>query len=161
MEWEKFSMQIDRLTYAIVGRLSRDATQRRKKIATELNISEGSLSKRISNLIDEKIIKRFTVELDLNRLGINFHAVSFITLDHQSGTKLQEILAVLKNLRSATEYATLFGDHDIFVRWMCRNNEHLDTELQALLEIDGVQIETHAFGSRTYRQANIFSAVIE
>lgn len=154
-------MLFDRLTYAIIGQLARDASKRRNQIAHDLEISEGSLSKRISNLVAEKIIKRFTVELDLNKLGISFHAVSFISLEQQSGTNIQHVLSTLEGIRPVTEFATLFGDHDIFVRWMCRDNEHLDAELKPLLEIDGLKIETHAFGHRSFRQANIFATVVE
>lgn len=154
-------MAFDRLTYAIIGQLARDAARRRNQIAVELDISESNLSKRISSLVAEKVIKRFTVELDLSKLGISFHAVSLITLEQQTESKTKQVFDTLEGIRSATEFASLYGQYDFFVRWMCRDNEHLDTEIRQLVAIDGLKIETHAFGHRSYRQANIFSAVIE
>ena len=109
----------------------------------------------------QKIIKRFTVELDLSKLGISFHAISLVSLEQQSEEKKRQVLTTLEGIRSATEYATLLGNHDFFVRWMCRDNEHLDQELQEFVAIGGIKIETHTFGYRNYRHANIFSAVIE
>lgn len=154
-------MQLDRLHYAIIGQLARDATRKRQEIALELDISQGSLSKRIASLVAHKIIKRFTVELDLGKLGLNTHAISLIKLEHQSEEKLREIEDRLKTISSATEYASMLGDYDFFVRWMCRDNDHLVSEVRHLLEIPGVHVETHSFGGRSYRAANIFSAIIE
>lgn len=152
-------MKFDRTTYGIIGHLAQDAMRKRNQIARDLGVSESNLSKRISNLIAEKIIKRFTVELDLQRLGLRVHAISLVSMEHQADNKMDEVEKTLQSLRSATEYATLYGEYDFFVRWMCRDSEHLNQEIKTLLAVDGIKVETHLFGARSFRQANVFSII--
>ena len=109
-------MRIGDKELAILGYLARDAKIKRNRIAAELKISEASVSKNI---------RRFTVELDYQQLDISVHGISLISLEHQTEEKLNEVTKILESLRPATEYSTLLGNYDFFVRWMCRDNAHL------------------------------------
>ena len=118
----------------ILAELKNDSNRSRKSIANQIitdtdssgntrKLSESALSKHISRLKDDGIIKRFSIDLDYKKLGYHTHAITLIDLKDQKF--IPELSAHISKINEAIEVFTTLGDHDIFVRWLCRDNSQL------------------------------------
>lgn len=56
--------KVDATNWRILAKLLEDGRQPYRQIAEELNISESTVRKRVQKLIDENVIRKFTVELN-------------------------------------------------------------------------------------------------
>ena len=64
---------MDELDFKILKILDKNCRISNSKIASELNISNRTVSSRISHMLDEKIIKYFSIEFNTNILGFRHY----------------------------------------------------------------------------------------
>jgi DNA-binding Lrp family transcriptional regulator len=112
---DKIDMQILRL-------LLKDAGKSRKFMAREVGISEPSLSKRISALQQDGIIRNFSAVLDYDKLGFTSHTLTYIKIVDEHKATSASIVEEIAKLDEAVEVFQFFGEWDIVVRWMTRSN---------------------------------------
>jgi DNA-binding Lrp family transcriptional regulator len=112
---DKIDMQILRL-------LLKDAGKSRKYMAREVGISEPSLSKRISALQQDGIIRNFSAVLDYDKLGFTSHTLTYIKIVDEHKAVYASIVEEIAKLDEAVEVFQFFGEWDIVVRWMTRSN---------------------------------------
>jgi Lrp/AsnC family transcriptional regulator for asnA, asnC and gidA len=138
------NIMVSEVEYKILDELYTDAHRARKRIANKVGISEPSLSKKIADLQDTKIIKRFTIDIDYEKIGYTTHAITLIKLGAQTRDAFTHKMELIANLDEAIELYTVFGEWDLCVRWMCRDNAHLMEVLSHVLETagDGSKFET-------------------
>jgi len=105
------------------------------KIAERLGVTETAVRKRIARLEREKIIKGYTVQVDLRKLGFEIDAL--IGVD----TKPEYFLHVLQRLKNMDEVISLYsssGDHMILAECWFRNSEELTKFVEKLESMEGV-----------------------
>ena len=61
---------MDEMDYRILELLRENSREKNMEIARRLNVSEGTIRKRILNMVDSGIIKKFTVETAISIEGI-------------------------------------------------------------------------------------------
>jgi Lrp/AsnC family transcriptional regulator for asnA, asnC and gidA len=128
-------MSLDILDLKIVKCLTDDARSTYKKIAEEAGVSEATVKNRIDKLMDEGIIKKFTVIMDYHKLGRAIKA--FIGLKIQPA-KLQEIVDdIQKNPDVHVLYRTS-GDVDLLIEVIFEQMEDLNKFLEKELALDGI-----------------------
>ena len=119
----------------IVKCLTEDARSTYKKIAEETGVSEATVKNRIDKLMEEGIIKKFTVIMDYHKLGRAIKA--FIGLKIQPA-KLQEIVEdIQKNPDVHVLYRTS-GDVDLLIEVIFEQMEDLNKFLEKELALDGI-----------------------
>ncbi len=105
------------------------------KIAERLGVTETAVRKRIAKLEKEKIIKGYTVQVDLRKLGFEIDAL--IGVD----TKPECFLHILQRLKDMEEVVSLYsssGDHMILAECWFRNSMELAEFVQKLESMEGV-----------------------
>lgn len=105
------------------------------KIAEKLGVSETAIRKRIKKLEEEKIIKRYTVDIDNVKLGYNVRAL--IGID----TTPDSYISAVTELKSIDEVISLFmstGDHMIMIECWFKNSSELAQFIERIREIEGV-----------------------
>ena len=128
-------MSLDILDLKIVKCLTEDARSTYKKIAEETGVSEATVKNRIDKLMEEGIIKKFTVIMDYHKLGRAIKA--FIGLKIQPA-KLQEIVEdIQKNPDVHVLYRTS-GDVDLLIEVIFEQMEDLNKFLEKELALDGI-----------------------
>ena len=128
-------MSLDILDLKIVKCLTEDARSTYKKIAEEAGVSEATVKNRIDKLINEGIIKRFTIIMDYHKLGRAIKA--FIGLKIQPA-KLPEIVEdIQKNPDVHVLYRTS-GDVDLLIEVIFEQMEDLNKFLEKELALDGI-----------------------
>jgi Lrp/AsnC family transcriptional regulator, regulator for asnA, asnC and gidA len=129
--------RIDDLDLKILSELSRDASISVPKLSKKVNINASVVYSRIKRLIKRGLIKRFTVIINDEALGLNVKALTGINMD----SKLRDnVLNELFKIPEVREVSEVTGRFDVLVTMNARS---LDEMHQLISEkvgrIEGVQ----------------------
>lgn len=128
-------VSLDILDMKIIKCLIENARATYRSIAEETGVSEATVKNRIDRLIEQGIIKRFTVVLDYYKLGRAIKA--FIGLKVQPA-KLQSIV---EHIRENSDVHVLYrtsGDVDLLFEVIFERMEDLNNFLERELRLDGI-----------------------
>lgn len=119
---------MDETDYKIIDFLREDSRETNMEIARRLNVSEGTIRKRIMNLVNSGIIRKFTIETSLSIEGI-----VLIELDSRQASNT---LKTLKSLYS--DIYEFSGSIDVAVRISKNTIEELNMEVDKIRDLKGV-----------------------
>lgn len=106
------------------------------EIAKKLGISEAAVRKRIRRLEELGVIRRYTIEVDPERLG--YEILAIIGLD--AGPEY--LLKIMEELRGREEVVRLYltsGDHMLIAECWFKGSEELSSFIKALESREGVK----------------------
>ena len=112
---------IDELDLKLMQELQEDGRARHVNLAKKLDVVEGTVRKRIKNLVENDIIKTIAVP-NLRKLGYNF--MSFMALEVQLAS-LREIADNLAKKPNVCYLAFVTGRYDMIAIVMTRSPEEL------------------------------------
>lgn len=129
--------RIDDLDLKILSELSKDASISVPKLSKRVNINASVVYSRIKRLIKRGLIKKFTVIINDEALGLNVKALTGINMD----SKLRDnVLTELFKIPEVREVSEVTGRFDVLVTMNARS---LDEMHQLISEkvgrIEGVQ----------------------
>jgi Lrp/AsnC family transcriptional regulator for asnA, asnC and gidA len=128
-------MSIDRLDLRIIRSLSQNARKPYSAIARELEISDGTVRKRVNRLMEEGIIKQFNLLLDYHRIGRIVKAFIGIRV---IANKLMNVVGHLEGNPDVQVLYRTTGNVDLFVEVIFKDMEELKQFLERELNIDGI-----------------------
>ena len=105
------------------------------EIARILGVSETAVRKRVKRLLEEGVIRRFTIEIDPKKVG--YQVVAMIGLD----TKPEALISVLEMLKELENVQSLYsssGDHMIMMECWFKDYNELSRFVKSLEEIEGI-----------------------
>ncbi len=105
------------------------------EIAKKLGVSETAVRKRVKNLERKGVIKKYTVEVDLKKIGYEVNAL--IGID----TKPEYYISTLEKLREVKEIVKLYsssGDHMILAECWLKNSQELTKFVKNLEGFEGI-----------------------
>ena len=106
-------------------------------IAKKLRLSESTIRKRVLALQKKGVIKRFTIQVDPTKLGINTVAIVGVDVDP---TKLLEAAQKLCEIEEVKYVATSTGDHMIMTEIWTRDGRELTRLISERIgRIEGVR----------------------
>ncbi|EQB73942.1 MAG: winged helix-turn-helix transcriptional regulator [Candidatus Thermoplasmatota archaeon] len=119
---------MDETDYNIIDILRENSRETNMEIARKLNVSEGTIRKRIMNMVNNGIIRKFTIET-----SISIEGIVLIKLDSRQASST---LKVLKNLyRDIYEFS---GRIDVAVRISKSTIDDLNMEVDKIRDLKGV-----------------------
>jgi Lrp/AsnC family transcriptional regulator for asnA, asnC and gidA len=129
--------RIDDLDLKILSELSKDASISVPKLSKRVNINASVVYSRIKRLIKRGLIKKFTVIINDEALGLNVKALTGINMD----SKLRDnVLNELFKIPEVREVSEVTGRFDVLVTMNARS---LDEMHQLISEkvgrIEGIQ----------------------
>lgn len=125
-----------RLTdFDLIKQLLQDSRRTCVELAKTFGVTEAAIRKRIKKLESKKIIKRFTIEVDLKKLG--FEVQALIGLD-ASPEKLIQVLEELQKMEEIVSLYTSSGDHMILIECWFKNMSQLSGFVRKLENMNGV-----------------------
>jgi Lrp/AsnC family transcriptional regulator for asnA, asnC and gidA len=129
--------RIDDLDLKILSELSKDASISVPKLSRKVNINASVVYSRIKRLVKRGLIKKFTVIINDEALGLNVKALTGINMD----SKLRDnVLNELFKIPEVREVSEVTGRFDVLVTMNARS---LDEMHQLISEkvgrIEGVQ----------------------
>ncbi len=127
---------MDQIDRAIIACLQYDGRMPYTQIAAELDISEGTVRRRVKQLTDEGVLQIVAV-VDPKLLGWN--AAGMIGITVQAG----QIDDVARQIAQFPEVSYLFmasGEFDLLVEVFCQDQEHFVTFLNhQLQQVEGIE----------------------
>lgn len=126
----------------ILTELQKDARISYTDLAKKLDMSDVAIKKRVDRLIDDGIIKHFSIELDHKKLGKNVRALIFLRVQPE---ETAQIAGALKKMDSIVKTSSLLGQYDFFLETVCKDLDELKriTE-EKISTLKGVnEIRTH------------------
>ncbi len=127
---------MDEMDRKIVGILQEDGRASNASIARRLGVSEGTIRRRLKQLIDEKAIQ-VTALPDPRKLGFNTEAIVGLQVD---ASKIENVASELAEAQEVLSVAVTTGAFDLFAWVALPSPEELQTFLLGKLGvIDGVR----------------------
>ncbi len=121
---------MDDKDWAIIEILRKNARTSNSDIGRELNVSEGTVRKRIQKLTEDGTIKKFTIVL-------RNQGVEGVVLVRTEPRKAKEIFDYIRSRYD--EIYEFSGRYDIAIRVNCRSLDELNTMVDELRVLDGVR----------------------
>jgi len=109
-----------RLSYTEIGKI--------------LKLSEGAIRKRVRKMIEEGIIKKFTVIIDYKKIG----KVESLTGINVSPESLLKVIGEIKKIDKINGIHLTSGDHTLIVDIVADSFEELDEIHKKIESIEGV-----------------------
>ena len=130
---------IDLIDRNILTILKADARTSYRQIADNIGKTEATVRRRVNRLIEENIIKKFTIVLDEKRMDNPTKATVKIQLDL---TQIKEITKELIAIDEITDIYRLSGDCGLFLKVELPSLEHLDPLIEdKISQIPGVVVK--------------------
>lgn len=141
---------MDQLDLAIIAHLQTDGRKPLTEIARALNVSEGTIRNRVSQLIENQTIQVVGMA-DPHQLGYDAPAIITVSV-HPN--KLEDVVRKIADLREVSYLIYVSGDFDLMVEVMCKDRDHLTKLLNdQIRSIDGVTRTQTFFILHTYKMA--------
>lgn len=114
--------QVDALDMKILKILEEDGRASFTDIARKLKLNESTIRKRVLALQEKRVIKKFSVDLDPSKIGLN--AVAIVGIDAEPA-KLLEAVQKVCEIPEAKYVATSTGDHMIMTEIWTKDGREL------------------------------------
>ena len=125
--------EVDKKILAILQRNSRTPL---REISKRVGLAESTIYERIKKLKDNGVIQKFTVILNPESLG--FTMLSFILIKSKAGMYARVAREIMKYPEIVEIYETT-GNYDMVVKIRTRNSDDLNTFLDRVGEVEGVE----------------------
>ncbi len=127
---------VDSTDLKILSVLLRNARTPYSQIARMLNLGESTVYMRVRKLIEMGVLRAFTVDVDLSKLGFIVQAFVDIRAEPK---RLGDILMQLKNMPWAVEVYEVSSEYPITARIIARDNIDLSEKIDTVARINGVK----------------------
>ncbi|MDD5023176.1 MAG: winged helix-turn-helix transcriptional regulator [Candidatus ainarchaeum sp.] len=122
---------MDEIDKKILGMLCEDGSIKYAQIATKLNLSADTIVYRMKNLIKNGVIRKFSPEIELKKLGY-IEYIIFIKLTNWNPEKISELEQHIINNTNIRFSFQVAGELEIFIHCAYKNNSELDLFLKYL-----------------------------
>ncbi len=126
-------MAKDKIDDKIIGFLRDDARESFVEIGKKLKLSESAVRRRVKNLVDNKVIEKFTVQMGENNTT---SAIVLISVD--SATDTSKVSIKLTKLEAVKTVYEITGQYDISVIIRAANISEINGCIDELRKIQGV-----------------------
>ena len=126
---------MDKLDLGVIEILSKNSRTAFMEIARKLKVSESTIRKRVSKLEDEGIIKKYSLVVDTNKIGVAHRALIGIDATPEKYLDVAKKLAEFEGVRFA---ASTTGDHMFMLEIWTKTDDELRDVSDKLKELEGV-----------------------
>ena len=131
----------------ILKELKKNARLSTREIGKALSISNATVHRRMSKLVNDGIIKQFTIVPDWNKLDRETLAYILFSVDYnhikKRKVKQADIAEMLKKHPFVFDAATITGSKDIIIKVRAKDTKELDHFIDYLRSVEGIhQTET-------------------
>ncbi|MES2533746.1 MAG: Lrp/AsnC family transcriptional regulator, partial [Pseudomonadota bacterium] len=106
----------DKTDMAILRLLVADSRQTLQEIGSQVGLSPTTCWTRIKRLEAQGVIKRYTVDIDADKLGYHDSVIVQVTLESHTDETLYDFGRVLATIPEIQEAYLVSGDYDYYIR---------------------------------------------
>ena len=130
---------MDDIDKKILHALSSDARRSVESVAEEIGLSTTPTRRRIKNLEADGIIRRYTVDVDMEQAGYGLTVYVFMKLQSRDQTTIATFEDKIKHLPEVTACALVTGPHDYVLTMRFEDMDAYNRFLRSVLaELPGV-----------------------
>ena len=123
----------DKVDEKIIEYLRENSRESFVDVGKKLKLSESAVRRRVKNLVDSGVIKKFTLELGEENVT---SAIVLVSVD--SATDTSKVSAKLAKLEGVKTVYEITGQYDITTIISASNISEINTSIDALRKIPGV-----------------------
>lgn len=143
---------LDKLDYQILSQLQMDGRKSFTEIAKILGVTEGTVRKRATRLIDENIVRIIGL-VDPHKTGFEAPAIIHVNITPQL---LEKAAQTIETFPEVSYMLMVSGEYDLLVEVRCRDREHFASFIRDKLQkVEGVQKTVSAMVLHTYKIAEV------
>jgi len=136
--------RLDEIDLKIIQKLQEDAKTPFTKIGKELNIPDTTVHFRVKKLLENDIIKKFTIMVNHEKLGYTVRALLRIEiekylLDMFTEAKVKEVVEELSKVQSSELIARCDSKNEIIAIVSTRNSGELINLMETLRKKEGIR----------------------
>ncbi len=150
MEKSKPDSTLDDIDFAIINFMQNDGRTSFTVIAEKLNVSIGTVRTRFNRLLDEKVIT-IVGRVDPGKVG--FASYAHVAVYVRPAALKESVAQKIASMPEVSFLAGTFGDYDLEVDVMCRDNDHLVDFVNKISVIEGVYQTKTTIYFKVYKYA--------
>jgi Lrp/AsnC family transcriptional regulator for asnA, asnC and gidA len=130
--------ELDAIDTQLLTILAQDARLSYADMGKKLFMSQGAVHSRVKKLMDAKLIKVISAELDYAMLG--FDVTAFLGIYLEKSNMYDFVKAEMKKIPEIVDAHYTTGTYSIFAKVICRDTDHLrDILANKIQNINGIQ----------------------
>ncbi len=128
--------ELDNIDSRIIHSLVENARITLSQMSKEIDVPDATISNRLKKL-DKKVIKQYTVILDLDKFGLKVTAIIIIQTESEKHRNVESKLAKLEEV---SEVYSISGEYDILIKVWAHSLEELNNIVNnKIRSVDGVE----------------------
>jgi len=148
---------VDRIDLGILRLLFKNAKESLKNIGLKVGIfSPSAISRRIKALEDEGIIRKYTIDVDLNKIGYNFITITFVKAKF-SPEYYENVVNELKKIKNIISIYFILGDIDFVLVTANKSKEDYESVLRELTKIVDIERTDSRTVLKIYKENDVES----
>jgi DNA-binding Lrp family transcriptional regulator len=145
---------VDETSKRVIEEYLRDSRQSFREVARKIGVSSGTVASRIKDLEETGVIKKYTTQLDYEKLGYELTAVTEIII---SEGMMIEVGKEIAKIKQAIGVYNVTGDSDILVIAKFKSRQELSDFTKTILKRPYVvRTKTHVVLKSLKEDFNLF-----
>ena len=136
---------LDRIDREILRVLQHDASLSQREVADRVGISQNACWRRMRSLDASGIIKRRTILLARERLGLGLVVIMMIRTRHHSAEWLRTFRGHVSSIPNVVDFYRIGGDYDYLAKVVTHDMTSFDAVYRGLIEKVDLQNVTSYF----------------
>lgn len=128
-------MNIDEIDIKILEMLRKDSRMPFTEVGRELGISDATVHVRVKRMMEEGILKRYTITVDEEVFGRNVY--SFVLLNVTPGNLEDVVIRLLENEHISAIYE-IHGPNDLILKIWAENLDEMRDQMLEIREVPNV-----------------------
>ena len=146
----------DKFDLAILRELLTDSRRTLQEIGAAVKLSPTTCWTRIKRMESEGLIRKYSVDLDLARLGYKDTVIVQLTLESHTDETLYQFGRLLAEIPEVLDAYLVSGDYDYYIRIAVRDTRDYERLLrEKLYKIPGIRHSKSSFVLRALKEANV------
>ncbi len=122
----------------ILLKLLENSSKNISQIAKELKISRQTVSKKINDMVKTGIIRRFSIDVNREKIGLKTKA--YILIREVPDSKIREENEdKIREMREVSEFYYLLGSYDVVIEVAVKDEGELRKVIRALHKMEGIE----------------------
>ena len=130
------NIQTDEMDAKIISALGADGRRSYAEVGAEVGLSTAAVHERVKKMLDKGVIRRFSISVDPERVGLNFTA--FVAIRNDGGIHCRDVAPRLRAMPQVEELHSVAGEYDFLAKIRTTHARALEDVIYQIKAIEGV-----------------------
>ena len=130
------NIQTDEIDAKIISALGADGRRSYAEVGAEVGLSTAAVHERVKKMLDKGVIRRFSISVDPERVGLNFTA--FVAIRNDGGIHCRDVAPRLRAMPQVEELHSVAGEYDFLAKIRTMHARALEDVIYQIKAIEGV-----------------------